>query len=155
MIESLDDAGEELKRVDHLIYVSLKYTRTVDILLNTLNRMIDAYTFMLDALLEDAVEKKKIPEIPGTPIEKGNMVKQLYEEDEQIKENVELYFLLRKLHRAPNPERTQEYRRHVAMTTFIDGRKEIVNIDIISNYYHFQKEFYLRLRKMLGGESED
>ena len=26
MIELLDDAGEELKRAEHLIYVSLKYT---------------------------------------------------------------------------------------------------------------------------------
>jgi len=36
MRESIENAVEELKRVDHSIFVSLKYTRTVDILVNIL-----------------------------------------------------------------------------------------------------------------------
>ena len=32
MKEALDNAKEELKRVDHLFYVSLKYTRTADMM---------------------------------------------------------------------------------------------------------------------------
>ena len=42
MIETLENAKEELKRVDHLIFVSLKYTRTVDVLLNVINRIISS-----------------------------------------------------------------------------------------------------------------
>ena len=152
MMESLDDAREELKRVDHLIYVSLKYTRTVDVFLNAINRMIEAYTCMLDTLLKKAVEDKKINEVPLSPIEKGNAVKKLYPDDEQVTDNVELYFLLRKLHRSQNPSREQEFRRHVTMRTAIDGREEIVNIDILTNYYHFQKEFFKKIEKMILGE---
>lgn len=151
-MESLDDAKEELKRVDHLIYVSLKYTRTVDVLLNAINRMMDAYDYLFQSLLEKAHEEQKIPEIPTTPIEKGNLIKRLYAEDEQIIDNVELNFLLRKLYRSPNPEREQEYRRHVTMRTHIDGREEIVNIDIITNYYLFQLEFFKRVVRIIKGE---
>ena len=32
MNENIHDAKQEMKRVDHLIYVSLKYTRTVDVM---------------------------------------------------------------------------------------------------------------------------
>ncbi|MFH1770411.1 MAG: hypothetical protein ABH828_02535 [archaeon] len=139
MKESLNDAREELKRVDHLIYVSLKYTRTVDVLLNIISRMIDAYDFILEALLKHALEKNMIEEIPLSPREKGDLIKKSFD-DELIKDNVELYFLLRKLHKS-NPEREQEYRRHVTMISYIDNRKEIVNIDIITQYYAFQKSF--------------
>ncbi|MFT4311257.1 MAG: hypothetical protein ACMXX7_01375 [Candidatus Woesearchaeota archaeon] len=148
-MEFLDDAKEELKRVDHLIYVSLKYTRTVDVLLNAISRMIDAYDFIFQAILQKAVEQEKIEEIPLTPIEKGNAVKKLYPEDDQIYDNVELCFLLRKLHRS-NPEKEQEYRRHVAMKSIVDGREEIVNIDIITQYYHFQLEFFKKINVLLG-----
>ncbi|MCF7865850.1 hypothetical protein K9M18_00240 [Candidatus Woesearchaeota archaeon] len=155
MIESLNDAKEEMKRVDHLIYVSLKYTRTVDVLKNALNRMIDAYDFIFEALLRKAMEEEKIEEIPTTPIERGNKIKDLYEEDQQIIDNVELFFLIRKIWRAPNPEKEQEFRRHVTMRVMVDGREELVNIDIITQYYHFQLEFIRRIESLLNAEQED
>ncbi len=149
MIESLTDAKEELKRVDHLIYVSLKYTRTADIFTNTISRMIDAYNHMFDALLKYNIENKKIEEMPGSPIEKGNLIKELYKEDQQIIDNVNLYFLLRKVFRAKIHEKTQEYRRHVTMKVMVDGREEIVNIDIITQYYLFQNELFNKIKDIL------
>ncbi len=32
MTDYLDNAKNEMKRVDHLLFVSLKYTRTVDVI---------------------------------------------------------------------------------------------------------------------------
>lgn len=152
MQESLNDAREELKRVDHLIYVSLKYTRTVDVLLNIINRMIDAYDFVLEALLKYALEKNMIEEIPLSPRERGELIKSTFD-DELITDNVELYFLLRKLHKS-NPEKEQEYRRHVTMISYIDNRKEIVNIDIITQYYIFQNSFIDYVKSLIFEEGE-
>lgn len=140
MIEHLDEAGEELKRADHLVYVSLKYTRTGDILLNSLSRMIDCYDLLLEALLEYAQDTQKLEHIPKTPLERGSLVKELYPQQD-VRDNVDLYFLLRKIFRAPH-DREQEYRRHVALVTTVEGREEIVNIDIITQYLEFQKKFY-------------
>ena len=139
VFDYLDDAVNEMKRVDHQVYVSLKYTRTVDVLLNIISRMIDGYEEMWSALLQYRVETNQLDEIPFAPLVKASQVLDLYDE-EIIKDNVELYLLLRKLHRS-NPEREQEFRRHVTLRTVIDGREEIVNIDIITQYYHMQKEF--------------
>jgi len=139
MLESLNDAKEEIKRVDHLIYVSLKYTRTVDVFLNIISRMIDAYDLIIDALLKYALDKKLIEEVPASPREKGELVISTFK-DEVVKENINSYFLLRKLLKS-NPQREHEYRRNVTMTSYIDNRKEIVNIDIATDYYHFQKSF--------------
>ncbi len=59
MKRSLDNALRELRKVDHLIYVSLKYTRTVDVLKHIIKRMISAFDFMMDALLINLKQKKK------------------------------------------------------------------------------------------------
>jgi len=150
MQESLNDAKEELKRVDHLIFVTLKYTRTVDVLLNIISRMIDAYDFIMEALLKYALEKNKIEEIPQSPIERGELIKNIFE-DELIRDNIDLYFLLRKLHKS-NPAKENEYRRPVAMISYIDNRKEIVSIDIISQYYEFQKSFIDYVTSLIFGE---
>jgi hypothetical protein len=141
----LHDANEELKRVDHQVYVSLKYTRTVDVLMNILGRMIEGYDRMFDALLHHAMDQRRIGEIPTAPLIVGNTIKELYP-DEIIQQNVDLYFLLRKLQRS-NPTREQEFRRHVTMRTIIEGREELVNIDIATEYYHMQREFISYLYK--------
>lgn len=139
-MQGLNDAKEELKRVDHQIYVSLKYTRTVDVLMNIINRMIDGYEFLLEVLIKKAVREGKLDRIPPSPIERGNMVKELYPDDQEMQDNVGLFFLLRKLFRS-NPQREHEYRRNVTMRTVIEGREELVDIDIITNYYHFMIAF--------------
>lgn len=152
--EIVYDANEELKRVEHLIYVSLKYTRTVDVILNILNRMIDAYSFMIDSLIQHNVDNNKLIEEPQSAIGRAEIVAKLYEEDNAVVDNIELYLLLRKLLRAKNIERENEYRRHVTMKTIIEGREEIVNIDIITNYYLFQREFMDHICKIFGIETQ-
>jgi hypothetical protein len=154
MIQSLLlDATEELKRVDHQVYVSLKYTRTVDVLMNLIGRMIEGYDKMFEAMLTKALEQERIGEIPTAPLIVGNTVKELYP-DQIVQDSVNLYFLLRKLHRS-NPTREQEFRRHVAMRTVIDGKEEIVNIDIATEYYHRQREFLDYLYKSFNVQRQE
>jgi len=147
MIESLHDAREELKRVDHLIYVSLKYTRTVDVLVNILYRMINAYEFIMLALLKKAVEQNKIEHIPRTPKEKGNLVKELYEDDD-VTQHIHLYFLFQAMTKAEHIAEN-EFRRHVTMITFINNKKEILNIDLVTSYFENQMRFYEKIKQIL------
>ncbi|MEM3690615.1 MAG: hypothetical protein QXZ40_02715, partial [Candidatus Micrarchaeia archaeon] len=60
MNEALGEAFEEMKRADHLIYVSLKYTRTVDVIRSIVERLATAYEKAITALLEEAKNQKKI-----------------------------------------------------------------------------------------------
>ncbi len=142
MKESLYEAKDELKRVDHQIYVSLKYTRTVDVLMNCIGRMIDAYNCLIDSLLKYAVDKKMKKEeyLPTTPLERGDVVRELFKDD-IVQKNMELYFLLRKIHKT-NPKKEQEFRRHVTLRTMVDEKEIIVDIDKATEYYDIIKEFY-------------
>jgi len=140
MKESIENAVEELKRVDHSIFVSLKYTRTVDILINILIRMVDCYENLFMALLKYALENKMITDIPTTPKERVLLLKQVFKEQE-VHDNVDLYLLLKAMLKS-NYSKENEYRRHVAMRAIIAGREEIININIVSQYYEFLTSFF-------------
>lgn len=146
MNEQLHKAKEELKRVDHLIYVSLKYTRTVDVLRNVVNRLISSFDFVLDSLLQKPLEKEKIESIPQAPKLKCELIEKFYSKDKIILAAIEEYLLLRLILRVEY-ESENEYRRHVGMIMKIDGKELKVNIDQVSEYYQSAKELIEHLEK--------
>ncbi len=145
------DAREELKRVDHLIYVSLKYTRTIDVIKNIIERFISTYDCFIIALLTKLQQEGKIEEFPASPIQRANLVKEHYKED-VVQENMDLYLLYRRITKAKCTS-AQEYRRHVTMSCeLLDGTKLDVNIDLIYDYYRSAKEFFEFINKLGGAE---
>src|SRR3989344_6820681 len=114
MFEALSNAKEELKRADHLLYVSLKYTRTVDVFKSLIQRLIDCYDFSIQSLLRFHKEKKKLGMIPGSPIAQAQSLKKLYSQDQSIQKHMDLYLLLRKINKAEYLK-AKEFRRHVNM----------------------------------------
>lgn len=139
MREALEKSVEELKRIDHLIYVTLKYTRTVDVLISVIDRIINSYEFAIEALLKYALSQGKIETLPEIPMGKAQKLIELYDKP-LIKQNMDMYFLFRKLKKA-RCEREKEYRRHVAMICNIEGQEIEINIDNITEYYHLLKKF--------------
>lgn len=149
-LESLAEAKEELKRVDHLIYVSLKYTRTVDVIKSIIERMINAFDFSIRAGLEYAKVKKKIKAIPSNVVERGSVFLNLFKsEDESLKDYVDFYILLRKINRA-HFERAREFRRHVTMTAFLEEGEIEIDIDIITEYYHKIRNFIIIIENIIN-----
>ncbi|MBI2650967.1 hypothetical protein HYX01_00675 [Candidatus Woesearchaeota archaeon] len=153
MKEALDNARQELKRVDHLFYVSLKYTRTVDMMKHMIERLISTFSFGIDSLLKHAKENKKVDDIPENPVMKCNLLTKVYA-DNEFAETVSLYLKLRKIIRA-DCSRREEYRRHVTMTCVIDNNQIVeVNIDILKDYYSLTKNFISHVERIIEGKEE-
>lgn len=154
-LESLAEAKEELKRVDHLIYVSLKYTRTVDVIKSIIERMINSFDFSIKAGLEYAKDKRKIKAIPANVVERGNAFLSLFgPQDESLKDYVDFYILLRKINRA-HFERAREFRRHVTMTAFLEEGEIEIDIDIITEYYHKIRNFIIILENIINPPKDE
>jgi hypothetical protein len=138
------------KRADHLIYVSLKYTRTVDVIKNVIERLINAFDFGIMHLLEMKKEEGAIEEIPASVIEKMNSVKEFYK-TEEVSELMEFYSFMRALSKAKFT-RQREFRRHVTMSAFIPEKGVVeVTIDTIHEYYEKSKKFI----KICEGKEEE
>ena len=141
MSEHLEEAIGELKRADHLIYVSLKYTRTVDVIKNILERLITCFDFSFDYLTEHLKETKKIDEIPSARSKKVDLLKEHFKSNQDFQDYIDFYLLLRRINKADFTRR-QEFRRHVTMTAILeDNRMVELNIDIIHDYYFKTKAF--------------
>lgn len=140
MIESITNASDELKRVDHLIYVSLKYTRTVDVLKNVLVRMIDSYDYLIEGMLKYLEEKNMIFEAPTAPHARAIMVKNHFK-DVIITEHMDQYIVFKKILNKDDYDSINEFRRHVALITEIDGQEYTINIDFLTEYFKTMKEF--------------
>ena len=153
MKEALDNAIIELKRVDHLFYVSLKYTRTADMMKHVIERIINSFSYGIESLLKHAMENKKIASLPENPALRCKLLLETTQ-DPDIKNFIGFYLRLRKINRADFTKR-EEFRRHVTMTVAIDNGEIVeVNIDILKEYYERTKDFVSYVRRIVHGEEE-
>ena len=154
MREMLEESKGELKRADHLIYVSLKYTRTVDVIKSIIERLINAFNNGILVLLTYAEEKHMITSYPESPVQRCSMLKHVFKEQEDIPGYTEFYLFLRKLSRAEYTSH-REYRRHVTMVAKVDGKEINVDIDTIHQYYEKAKAFVVFIEGLIGAETHD
>jgi|SRR3989344_4009128 len=150
MNEYLEEAKEELKRVDHIIYVSLKYTRTVDIIRNALNRMVSAFDYIMEGILEHNKELKKITKIPPVQKDKIELLAELYKDDKELKRFITFYTFLREIIKAPY-KRREEYRRHVTMIAELKNQSAEVDIDVLEDNYDVVAKKFLEYAEILVG----
>ena len=154
MIEAFELAKKELKRADHLIFVSLKYTRTVDVIKNIVLRLISAFDYGFEALLEKVKEDGKITEVPKLSRLRIDGIKKYYGDDKLVQYFIEFYRLMKKIDKATF-DRTLEYRRHVTMTAHLNGDKIEITIDIISDYFERANEFLNHVKTLIGEDEEE
>ena len=153
--ESLLEAREELKRLEHIIYVSLKYTRTVDVLVNALNRLVSTFDFIIEAFLEQAKEDGKIDKFPKSPALKAKKVEEIYSDDEEIKRHLVFYSFVRNVLKSPHGKR-KEYRRHVTLIVKQDKCTTEIKIDHLTNCEKYIHNFFdYSWRKLIGVPKED
>lgn len=154
MNDYLLEAREELKRLEHIIYVSLKYTRTVDVIINALSRMVSTYDYIIEAFLEKAKEEGLIDSLPKSPALRGKKLGELYPDDEILQKNLTFYDSLRTILKSPHKKR-QEFRRHV--TLIVDGVKctTEVEIDNLTNCEKFIHNFLFYSLKVIEGITEE
>lgn len=154
MEESLDNTIEELKRIEHLVFVSLKYTRTADVLKNIIQRMINAFSFGFNARLIYAKEQKLITDYPENKALRCNLLKEIYPDEKRLHDYIDYYLKLRKIMRADYTKR-EEYRRHVTMSVVIDGEPIDITMDSVKEDFEMLKEFIKYIREFIFGKPEE
>ncbi len=147
------NAREELKRADHLIYVSLKYTRTVDVIASIIARLISAQQMTINALLEWLEKKKKLKKVDfSKPYKiKVEWVREKLKKDKNVIEFLDFYDYLIKIMKAEHIKR-EEFRKNVRMVVE-DKNGNIVNeigIELLKEYYKKVCDQIENIEKMIG-----
>lgn len=134
----LAEAKEEIKRADHLIHISLKYTRTCDIMMNVISRLIEALDELIHSSLLKLKRDLKIKTIPESKIKRAEELLKL---KRSFRSYLELYFLLRKIY-SSDFIRREEYRKNVTMISQLGPNENLeVTVPVLTEYFKKTKEF--------------
>ncbi len=153
MRDTLLDCKDELKRAEHLVFVSMKYSRTVDVIRSIIKRLISVYQLLIDALLKYKQEEGEDFEMPKTYGLKTQLIRKYFKDDETVMKELDFYFYLNKLLRAKF-ESFNEYRRHVNMKLDLDGEEVTIDYDTVLEYYKRSVRFFNYIIKTYLNEDE-
>ena len=145
----LEDIIKEKISADHLFYVSLKYTKTCDVIVNLLLRWKIMIDFSVDALLKHAKNKKKIARIPMTPRQRIDKIKEIFKKDQNIMKAIELYEMFRQIETLEK-KRECEFRKNVNLKVIYQGQEININLDMLKEYAAILERFISSLKQFLS-----
>jgi len=142
----LNQIEREKKIAEHLFYVSLKYTKTTDVILNLINRWVMMISISIDLILKNAKKNKKIKEIPTAPKAKELAVRQVTK-DKTILEVMDMYSFFRKL---PDLEKIREFefRKNVALRVMTYNKEVKIDMDKLKEWNEKVNAFLEIVRKI-------
>lgn len=124
----MENIIKEKISADHLLYVSLKYTKTCDVIINLLSRWKNMIDRGMDRIVAKAKKEKKWKPIPDAPRAKLVQLKKIYAKVPEITETLELYELFRDIDKLEKV-REHEFRKGVNLRVTYKG--DFVNINLL------------------------
>ena len=131
-----DLAREELKRIDHLIFVTLKYTRTADIIRTIIGKFILTMDHQVERYYDIQFDKGKIKSIPPVPLMRIKNLEKIHAKDQKIKDMLDFYTRLKLIYNAEFKAK-EEYRKNVTLVT----KGEEINIAMLKEQVEQIKEY--------------
>lgn len=123
----MEDIIKEKISADHLLYVSLKYTKTCDVIINLLHRWKNMIERGLDRLVEKAKKEKKWKPVPDAPRAKVVQLRNIYANNKVILDTIELYELFRDIEKLEKV-RENEFRKGVNLR--VSYKEKVININL-------------------------
>ncbi|MBT4376644.1 hypothetical protein HOD29_04685 [archaeon] len=144
----MEEIIQEKISADHLLYVSLKYTKTCDVIMNLLLRWRKMIDTSINAILESAKRKGKIKEIEQSPIGKITQIKTLFKKDKEFVKVIDFQMMLKKLETLKT-DRVGEFRKNVALKIMFRGKEIIINLEQLKIYAEMLEKFISTTKQFL------
>lgn len=136
----MEEIIQEKISADHLLYVSLKYTKTCDVILNLLLRWRKMIDTSIERILKNALKKGKITKVEESPIGKLNQIKTLFKKDENFQKTIDFFMMLKKIEELKK-ERIGEFRKNVALKVTFRGEEVLINLEQLKVYADMLEKF--------------
>jgi hypothetical protein len=147
----MEEIIQEKISADHLLYVSLKYTKTCDVIMNLLLRWRKMIDTCINEILKKAKKAKKIEEISENAVGKIKQIKEIFSKDKNFIEVIDFFMMLRKLENLKT-ERIGEFRKNVALKIQFRGQEINVNLEQLKIYAEMIEKFIKTTKQYLTEE---
>lgn len=143
----MEEIIKEKISADHLLYVSLKYTKTCDVMVNLLLRWKNMIEISMNEILKYAKKKKKISSVSTNPVGRIEQIRKLFKKDKEFLKVIDLYEMFKKI-RELRKEHIGEFRKNVTLRVFYRGKEININLeqlriyaDLLEKFINTTKEF--------------
>ena len=145
----IEEILKEKISADHLLYVSLKYTKTCDVMLNLIARWKNMIELSFDALLEKAIKEKKVPNLPESPKQKIEFMKKYFKKLKDVQETIPLYIFFKRI---PGLDKTREgeFRKNVNLKVTLSDEIIEINLDKLKEYAEILERFISEVKRFLS-----
>jgi len=136
----MEEIIKEKISADHLLYVSLKYTKTCDVILNLLLRWRNMIETAINEILKHAKKRKKISSISSNPVGRIEQIRKLFKKDKEFLKVIDMYEMFKKLNELKK-ERIGEFRKNVNLRVFYRGKEININLEQLKIYADMLEKF--------------
>ncbi|MFA4960344.1 MAG: hypothetical protein WC548_01650 [Candidatus Pacearchaeota archaeon] len=144
-----EDIIKEKTSADHLLYVSLKYTKTCDVILNLIARWKNLLEISFDTLIIHYVEKEKIPHLPQSPKQRIEFMKTYFKKFVKIQNVIPMYIFFKRIPDL-NKTREGEFRKNVNLKIIEPTKTTVINMEQLGEYAQVIEEFNEETKKILS-----
>ena len=144
----MEEIIHEKISADHLLYVSLKYTKTCDVIVNLLLRWSKMIEMSIEAILKHAKKRKKISSIPSNPVGKRETIEKLFKKDKDFLEVIALNEMFKRVEELKK-ERIGEFRKNVTLKVFYKGEEININLEKLKEYADKLEKFISTTKQFL------
>lgn len=138
--EALEKIMKEKISSDHLLYVSMKYTKTCDVMINLIKRWKIMMDYAFDGLLEKAKKKKMIKIIPNAPKLKIDILKEIFKNSPEVLSAIKEYEMF-KLVDVLKKTKEGEFRKGVCLRISYKGEEVAINLEKLKEYSEILERF--------------
>lgn len=145
----IEEIIKEKISADHLMHVSMKYTKTCDVILNLLERWRSMIEMSFDAILQRKVDDGNIERMPATPKERIEFIRKYFKKYPAVQETLPLYIFFR---RVPNLDKRREgeFRKNVNLKVIEPNRTTEINLDKLDEYSEVLERFISEVKQILS-----
>lgn len=129
----LEEIIKEKTSADHLLYVSLKYTKTCDVILNLLARWKSLIEISFDSIIDKYIDLGKISQKPLSPKQRMEFIKLYFKKNGAIQEIIPLYILF-KMTPDLQKSREGEFRKNVNLKVKTPKETISINLETLTEY---------------------
>jgi len=140
MSEALEKIMKEKISADHLLYVSMKYTKTCDVMINLIKRWKIMMDYSFDGLLEKAKKKKMVKSLPTAPKLRIDVLKETFKNQPEVMDAVREYEMF-KLIEVLKKTKEGEFRKGVCLKVTYKGIETAVNLEKLKEYSEILERF--------------
>ncbi len=138
-LEFLRELKRHLNSIEHMLYVSCKFTRTVEMLRRVIENLVTGYEYFFSIAYKIMVDDDE--KIIGESLGLHHKIQLLSDKlaERGIYVDLSDYFLLKKI-LLSNYEKIGEFRKNLCMISYIDGERYQINLEKLFDYYSNLRE---------------